>query len=184
MLFDRLIQSSTIAFQEPARTSPPPQTGIKYIVKMSMTLPMTPAQFNTTAQLLFRHQIAVVAGLPAETGWTQVNITIQSARRRRLLEGGVAVAVAITMPSAAAANAAVTSLSTDRVNAALSAVGLPAAQITSAPTVTETGGDTPRPSSLFSAAPPARAAAPTRVLLLASLLSVVAASAGGGALSA
>ncbi len=144
-------------------------------MKMSLTLPWTLAQFNATAQLLFRRQMAKVAGLPAETGWTQVNITIQSARRRRLLEGGVAVAVAIIMPDAATAATAAKALSSDRVNAALSAVGLPAAQITSAAAVTETGGDSP-PAILSSAPPPARTPAPVRQLLLASLLAVAAAS--------
>ena len=139
---------------------------------------MTLAQFNATAQILFRRQMAAVAGLPAETGYTQVNITVQSARRRRLLEGRIAVAVAITMPDAATANAAAAALSIDRINAALAAVGLPAAQITSAAQVTEMGGDSPPPSKL-SAAPPPRAAAPVRLLLLASLLAAAAAAAGG-----
>ncbi len=158
--------------------TPPLPTGKTFVVKMSMTLPMTLAQFNATTQLIFRRQMAAVAGLSAETGWTQVNITVQSVRRRRLLEGGIAVAVAITMPDAAAAAAAATALNTDRVNAALAAIGLPAAQITSAAKVTETGGESQPPPSLFSAAPPARAPAraPARLLLLVLLLAAAAAA--------
>jgi hypothetical protein len=157
-------------------TAPTSQTGKRFIVKLSLTLPLSLAQFDDTARLSFRRQMAVVAGLPAETGWSQVNITVQSARRRRLLEGRVAIAVAITMPNATAANAAATALNTERINAALAAVGLPAAQITSAATVTEMA-DSP---TLVNAAPSAsaRAAASAHLLLLASLLAMAAAAAG------
>jgi hypothetical protein len=128
-----------------------PPTGKTYLVRMSISLPITLAQFNSSAQLLLRRQIAITAGLPAETGWAHVNITVQSLRQRRLLQSGVSVAVTITMPSLAAANAASSALSTpDRLNAALASVGLPPAQITSAPTVTAVS-DSPTPPALSGA---------------------------------
>ena len=110
-----------------------------YLLRMSLSLPLTLSQFNASQQLLLRRELAAVAGLPDSTGWTQVsitNITTQSRRRRHLLENAISVAVAISLASAAAAAAAAAALSSPgALNAAFASVGLPPAQITSGPVV-------------------------------------------------
>ena len=91
---------------------------------------MTIAQFNSSTQLLLRQQIAITAGLPA-TAWTQVNITIYAAQRRRMLTGGVVVDVTIAFSGAAAAESAASAFASSALlDAALASVGLPPAQIT------------------------------------------------------
>ena len=149
---------------------------------MSLSLPMTVAQFNNSVQLLLRRQIAVTAGLNAETGWTQVNITVQALRRRRLLDGGVSVAATITLTSAAAASAAASALATpDRLNVALASVGLPPAQITSAPVVTAVASaPTSSPPGLFSGAR-RRCAVGGLVPIAAAVAAAVAAAAAAAA---
>ena len=117
---------------------------------MSLSLPITLVQFNASVQLQLRQQIAVTAGLPVETGWTQVDITVQSLRRRRLLDGNLSLAVTITLTNATAASMAATALGEpDRLNAALASVGLPPVYITSPPVVTVviTAAATPSPQS-------------------------------------
>ena len=109
-----------------------------YLLRMSLSLPLTLSQFNASQQLLLRRELAAVAGLPDSTGWTQVsitNITTQSRRRRHLLENAISVAVAISLASAAAAAAAAALSSPGALNAAFASVGLPPALITSGPVV-------------------------------------------------
>jgi hypothetical protein len=142
---------------------------------MSLSIQLTLEQFNSSAQLLLRRQIAAVAGLSADNGWTFV--TVQAISRRRLLQSGVSVAVTITMSSLAAADAAVSALSApDLLNNALASVGLPPAQITSAPTVTAVVNSTPAPTPFSGCAGrgPATGLMPIASLVAAALAAVVA----------
>ena len=118
-----------------------------YMVRMSLSLPITLSQFNASSQRLLRQQIAATAGLNAETGWTQVNINVQSLR---LIDPAVIVDVTIACTDSTAANTAAMAFSSpDRLNAALASVGLPPVYITSPPVVTVviTAAATPSPQS-------------------------------------
>ena len=114
---------------------------------------MTIAQFNSSTQLLLRQQIAITAGLPA-TAWTQVNITIYAAQRRRMLTGGVVVDVTIAFSGAAAAESAASAFASSALlDAALASVGLPPAQITSTQLVTPAAAPGTTAAPKLSAAP-------------------------------
>ena len=118
---------------------------------MSLSLPMTLLEFNTTEQLLFREVLASVSGtsvsqvnitsiiqINTSTANTSIsnNVTGQTAHSRRLLDRAISVAIAISLPSAAAAAAAAAALVyPGGLNAALASVGLPPSQITSIPVI-------------------------------------------------
>jgi hypothetical protein len=97
-------------------------------VKLSLNL----AAFNASVQQTFKEQMSVAAGLPKSDAAARVAITFRAARRRLLDGGSVAVDVTITMPDAASASKAVSSLTASNINAQLAAAGLPPATITSA----------------------------------------------------
>jgi hypothetical protein len=102
---------------------------------ISLTLPISLADFNTSVQQTFKETMAVAAGLTKADSW-RVTLTVRSARRA----GGVAINVVIDMPNSALANAAVSSLSQGKINTLLTAAGLPTAIVTSAAAVTGQGG--------------------------------------------
>jgi hypothetical protein len=79
--------------------------------------------------------MAVAAGL-AKADSARVTLTVSIIRRA----GSVAVNIVIDMPNAALANAAVSSLSQNKVNELLTAAGLPVATVTSAAAVTVPAG--------------------------------------------
>jgi hypothetical protein len=113
-------------------TPTPTPTPASLQVKISLTLPMTPAAFNASVQQTFREQMALAAGLPKADAAARVLLAVRAAARRRLLDGGsVAVDVTISMPDAAAAKAAVASLTESKINARLAEAGLPPAAVTS-----------------------------------------------------
>jgi hypothetical protein len=104
----------------------PTPVATAFVVRLALSLPLTRAQFNATAQLRFREQMAVAAGL-TKGGAGRVNITItDAAGARRLLAGGVVVNVSISMDSVAAAQTASAGLTVANINKALADVGLPA----------------------------------------------------------
>ena len=104
---------------------PPTPVVTLFVVRLALSLPLTRAQFNATAQLRFREQMAVAAGM-AKGDAGRVNITISDAAgARRLLAAGIVVNVSISMDSAAAAKTASSGLTEAAINKALVAVGLP-----------------------------------------------------------
>jgi hypothetical protein len=104
---------------------PPPPVVTLFVVRLALLLPLTRAQFNATAQLRFREQMAVAAKM-AKGDAGRVNITISDAAgARRLLAAGIVVNVSISMDNAAAAKTASSVLTEAEINKALVAVGLP-----------------------------------------------------------
>jgi hypothetical protein len=89
------------------------------------------AAFDASVQQTFKEQMAVAAGLAKSDAAARVQIAFRAARRRLLDGGSVAVDVTISMPDAASASKAVSSLSAGNINALLAAAGLPASTITS-----------------------------------------------------
>ena len=114
--------------EQPATTA-----SYTFIVRLSLRLQLSVTEFNSTLQQLFREQIAVTAGLPKSSAASAVNLTIQSVSNRR--SGIINVNVSISMPNAAAAQAAVTSLTESAISLAFNAVGLPSVSIISPPTI-------------------------------------------------
>jgi hypothetical protein len=107
----------------PPATPPPVVTN--FVVRLSLSLPLTLDQFHATVQLRFREQMAVAAGL-AKTDAGRVNLTItKAAGARRLLASGLVVNVSICMDSAAAAQTASTGLTLTAINKALTDGDLP-----------------------------------------------------------
>jgi hypothetical protein len=105
----------------PIEPTPAP-VATQYVVRLVLSLSLTRAQFNATAQLRFREQMAVAAGLGrGDAG--RVDLVINDAARRLL--AGLAINVSISMDNATAANAAAAGLTETAINKALSAVGLP-----------------------------------------------------------
>ena len=102
-------------------------------VKLSVSLPMTLAAFNSSMQQAFKEVMALAAGL-ARGDSGRVSLVVRDGGRR-LLASSVGVDVTISMPDAASAKLAVASLSQERINSGLATVGLPPATITSAPAV-------------------------------------------------
>ncbi len=128
----------------PTTPAPPPATSSPAVqaaaatVKLSVTLPVSRAAFNASAQQAFKEAMAVAAGLArADAG--RVALVVRDLGRR-LLASGVGVDVTIGMPDAAAARLAASSLTAERINAELVKAGLPAATITSAPAVSAPAG--------------------------------------------
>jgi hypothetical protein len=110
-------------------TPPTPTPPIQ--VKISLTLPISLADFNASAQRAVAESLAVAAGLPRADAW-RVALSFRAARRRLLAAGGgVAVDAVLSMPNAAAAGRAVASLTQAGINAQLRAAGLPDATVTS-----------------------------------------------------
>ncbi len=103
----------------------PPPVVTQYVVRLALSLPITREQFNATAQLRFREQMAVAAGMEKGAAG-RVNITIADAAAgaRRLL-AGLVVNVSISMDNATAAQKASAGLTESAINAAMTAVGLP-----------------------------------------------------------
>lgn len=153
----------------PPPQTPPPITS-QFVVRLALLLPMTRAQFDATAQLLFRRQIAVAAGMQ-QSDAGRVALAIGDGRRRLL--AGVAVNVTISMANASAAQAASGMLTQASINAALQAVGLPQATLLSPPTVVTISSPQP-----FSAA-----AVPPRPRAITWFLAAVAAAAASAAAS-
>jgi hypothetical protein len=90
--------------------------------------------FNSTVQQAFKEAMAVAAGLPSnDTGC--VTLKIYESSRRILSVPKVEVDVTISMQDGNMAELAALSLTNERINAGLAAMGLPAATITSAVTV-------------------------------------------------
>ena len=79
-----------------------------------------------------KEQLAIVAGLNRAEAASKVQLDVRAARRR-LLAGTVAVDATINLPDAAAATKAKSQLTTDAINAAVKAAGLPPATITKMP---------------------------------------------------
>ena len=115
---------------------------------MSLTLPMTLAEFNSSVRQTFQEVIAVAAGLTKGDA-NRVEVTVKAARRR-LLESAVALDVIVNMPDDASAKKATGSLTKDAINAGLASAGLPSATITSA-AVQSNGAAAPRPSFFLAA---------------------------------
>jgi hypothetical protein len=117
-------------------------------VKLSLTMPMSLADFNSNVQHTLRETLAVAAGLTKPDAW-RVGLTARAARRR-LLAAAVAVDVVISMPDTASASKAVASLTQDSINKGLVAAGLPAATVTTPPVLSFAGTSTAsdRPAAL------------------------------------
>ena len=118
-----------------AATTPAPQSAA-YVVKMAVSLPMTTQDFNGGQQLKFKQSVALAAGVSsADVSIDRiVDIDNSGAALRRLLTAGIRVDTSVQASDETAASAISTSLTSDSLNAALTAAGLPAATILEAPT--------------------------------------------------
>lgn len=99
---------------------------------MSLGLPLSLEEFNDDAQAKFVQGIAAAAQVDP----SKVEILgVQAARRRRSLLAGIIVDVAVAAENSNAASSLIGSLSPENINAELTKLGLPEAQILESPAV-------------------------------------------------
>ena len=107
-------------------------TPLNVIVRLSLSLPMSLADFNASMQRAFKESMAAAAGV----GLDGITLTVRDGSlSRRLLEPSIGVDVAIRVPDGQDAKLVATLLTAERINVELASVGLPAATITSAAAV-------------------------------------------------
>ena len=107
-------------------------TPLNVIVRLSLSLPMSLADFNASMQRAFKESMAAAAGV----GLDGITLTVRDGSlSRRLLEPSIGVDVAIRVPDGQDAKLVATLLTAERINVELASVGLPAAIITSAAAV-------------------------------------------------
>ena len=106
-----------------------------YAVSFAVSLPLTEAEFDATAETAYKASVATVASVEA-SAVSIVSVTAV-ARRRRLLSAGIEVATSVQAASPAAATTISTSITIEALNTQLDAAGLPAASMVSAPAVVQ-----------------------------------------------
>ena len=97
-------------------------------MRLSLSLPISKAEFNLEKQAKFKESIARAAGAsPADVAID--NIEALSAGRRRLLASGVRIDVSVKAKDKAATDAMSAGLTAVNINAELSKAGLPQAEV-------------------------------------------------------
>jgi hypothetical protein len=112
-----------------------------YIVTLSLGLPISKAEFDSSKQIAFRQGIANVAGVVLEK---VIIITITSKRRR---SEGITIDLEIMAKDSSVASSVAGRLTVDSINDELEQAGLPKAEILKAPVVTDTSAGTTRKSN-------------------------------------
>jgi hypothetical protein len=106
-----------------------------YAVSFAVSLPLTEAEFDATAQTAYKESVATVASV--ETTAVSIDSVTAVARRRRLLNAGIEVETSVQATSSAAATSISTSITIEALNTQLDTAGLPAASMVSAPAVVQ-----------------------------------------------
>lgn len=132
-----------------AGATPAPSVTSSFKVKLSLTLPMALADFNSSVKQRLQEVLAVASGL-TKADANRVELTARAARRR-LLASSMALDVVVNMPDEATAKAATAALTKDTINSGLAAAGLPPATITSAAAMSSRAAAL-RPPALWTAA--------------------------------
>ena len=115
--------TDTIAATGASPSWPPATTGATHAVKLSLSLPLSVAEFNLEKQAKFKEAIARAAGAsPADVAID--NIEALSSDRRRLLASGVRLDVSVKAKDKAAADAMGAGLTAGNINSQLSKVSL------------------------------------------------------------
>ena len=105
-----------------------------YLVKMSVSLPMSRQEFNGSAQITFKRSVALAAGVSSTVVRIDRILDMDGGvARRRLLATGIGVDTSVQAASESVASAISTSLTAETLNSALTAAGLPPATILQAP---------------------------------------------------
>jgi len=118
----------TIPATDDAPSSPPATSVATHVVRLSLSLPISKAEFNLEKQAKFKESIARAAGAsPADVAID--NIEALSAGRRRLLASGVRIDVSVKAKDKAATDAMSAGLTAVNINAELSKAGLPQAEV-------------------------------------------------------
>ena len=108
-----------------------------HVVKMVLSLPMSPLQFNVDKQKAFTSSLARVAGVSPHDVTIDSISSVGSTRRtgkRHLLAESIRVETSLRAANASAADAMVSKLSAENINSELLKNGLPAATVIEAPT--------------------------------------------------
>ena len=106
-----------------------------YAVSFAVSLPLTEAEFDATAQTAYKTSVATVASV--ETSAVSIDSVTAVARRRRLLSAGIELATSVQASSSSAATSISTSITIEALNTQLDVAGLPAASMVSAPAVVQ-----------------------------------------------
>ena len=113
--------TDTIAAPGASPSWPPATTGATHAVKLSLSLPLSVAEFNLEKQAKFKEAIARAArSSPADVAID--NIEALSSANRRLLASGVRVDVSVKAKDKASADAMGASLTVGNINDELSKV--------------------------------------------------------------
>merc|ERR1712167_2456 len=115
-------------------TPAPSTTAKKFVVKFTVSLPYSKADFTADKQTKFKEAVASAAG--GEATKDDVTLKITEARRRA---GKINVEVTIKVATKEAANAMAAEITADKLNEKLKAAGLEEATMVSKPTVAEAG---------------------------------------------
>ncbi len=122
-------------------------TDATHVVKVTLSLPMREADFTSDKQTLFKKSLAAAAG----EGVFETDVTIDKIEPinggRRLLAESIRVGTIIKASNLAAADTMTNALTQDKINAALSKSGLPAATLLEVSAGTVSGGATPEKES-------------------------------------
>jgi len=115
------ITASDDAPDETAPSLPLSASAVSYIVKLSLSLPLSKADFDAEKQAKFKESIARAAGAPPADVEID-NIEALSSARRRLLASGIRIDVSVKAKDKAAADVMSAGLTTGNINAELSKV--------------------------------------------------------------
>jgi len=115
-------------------TPAPSTTAKKFVVKFTVSLPYSMADFTADKQTKFKEAVASAAGGGATKD--DVTLKITEARRRA---GKINVEVTIKVATKEAANTMAAAITADKLNEKLKAAGLEEATMVSKPTVAEAG---------------------------------------------
>ena len=132
--------TDTIALTEEAPSSPPTTSVSTHVVQLSLSLPLSTADFDDAKQAKFKESIARAAGVsPADV--TIDNVETLSAARRRLLVSSIRIDVSVKAKDKAAADAMGAELTAGNINVELSKAGLPQAEVLIKPSTTTVSAD-------------------------------------------
>merc|ERR1712167_405345 len=130
----RLLSLSNSTNYTTTSTPAPSTTAKKFVVKFTVSLLYSKADFTADKQTKFKEAVASAAG--GEATKDDVTLKITEARRRA---GKINVEVTIKVATKEAANAMAAEITADKLNEKLKAAGLEEATMVSKPTVAEAG---------------------------------------------
>jgi hypothetical protein len=115
----------TNASLAPQQTNASQTTSEAYEVRFVATLAYSsPAAFTDALRVLYRKGVVAAMGMDPEREYARVSLSVAAARRRRLLEGTIAVTTAVALDSQAAAASAAAAVNETSLRQAVARYGM------------------------------------------------------------